>query len=91
MVIITYNILVVLAGSPASVGVSTADMAKRLQIEQWKSQILRNLNMFVSRVRLVVHNLPSTLKDDKLRKIVERHSPPAAVIREVFCSFNLNI
>ncbi|KAK9308407.1 hypothetical protein QLX08_001583 [Tetragonisca angustula] len=73
---------VVLAGSPASMGVSAADMTKRLQIEQWKSQILRNLNMFVSRVRLVVHNLPPTLNDDKFRKIFERHSPPAAVIRE---------
>lgn len=59
-------------------------MSKRLQIEQWKSQILRNLNMFVSRVRLVVHNLPATLNDDKFRKIIERHSPPTAVIREVF-------
>ena len=66
-------------------------MAKRLQIEQWKSQILRNLNMFVSRVRLVVHNLPPTLNDDKFRKIFERYSPPTAIIREVFYSFNLNI
>ncbi|XP_034195510.2 RNA-binding protein 28 [Osmia lignaria lignaria] len=74
---------VVLAGSPSSVGVSAADMAKRLQIEQWKSQILRNLNMFVSRVRLVIHNLPATLNDDKLRKIVEQHSPPNATIKEV--------
>lgn len=59
-------------------------MAKRLQIEQWKSQILRNLNMFVSRVRLVVHNLPSTLDDFKFRKIFECHGPPTAIIREVF-------
>lgn len=59
-------------------------MAKRLQIEQWKSQILRNLNMFVSRVRLVVHNLPSTLDDFKFRKIFEHHGPPTAIIREVF-------
>ncbi|XP_076231608.1 RNA-binding protein 28 [Calliopsis andreniformis] len=73
---------VILAGSPAAVGVSATDMAKRLQLEQWKSQILRNLNMFVSRVRLVVHNLPPTLDDVKLRKIFERHSPPKAVVRE---------
>ena len=73
---------VVLAGSSAAVGVSATDMSKRLQIERWKSQILRNLNMFVSRVRLVVHNLPATLNDDKFRKILERHSPPTAVIRE---------
>lgn len=65
-------------------------MAKRLQIEQWKSQILRNLNMFVSRVRLVVHNLPPTLDDFKFRKIFERHSLPTAIIREVFIRENLN-
>ncbi|CAD1472099.1 unnamed protein product, partial [Heterotrigona itama] len=80
---------VVLAGSPASIGVSVADMAKRLQIEQWKSQILRNLNMFVSRVRLVVHNLPLTLNDDKFRKIFEHHSPSTAVIREARVMRNL--
>lgn len=40
--------------------------------------------MFVSRVRLVVHNLPSTLDDFKFRKIFERHGPPTAIIREVF-------
>lgn len=74
---------VILAGSPASVGVSATDMAKRLQIEQWKSQILRNLNMFVSRVRLVIHNLPPTLDDIKFKKIVEQYSPRNAVIKEV--------
>ena len=73
---------VIMAGSPAAVGVSAADMAKRLQIEQWKSQILRNLNMFVSRIRLVIHNLPATFDDAKLRKVVERYGPPNAVIRE---------
>lgn len=40
--------------------------------------------MFVSRVRLVVHNLPSTLDDFKFRKIFEHHGPPTAIIREVF-------
>lgn len=73
---------VIMAGSAAASGVSAADMAKRLQIEQWKSQILRNLNMFVSRTRLVIHNLPPTLDDTKFRKIVERHGPAEAIIRE---------
>ncbi|KZC14342.1 RNA-binding protein 28, partial [Dufourea novaeangliae] len=80
---------VILAGSPAATGVSAADMAKRLQIEQWKSQILRNLNMFVSRTRLVVHNLPPALDDVKLRKIFERHGPPNAIIREARVMRNL--
>ncbi|KAK2581868.1 hypothetical protein KPH14_002331 [Odynerus spinipes] len=73
---------VVMAGSPAAVGVSATDMAKRLQLERWKSQILRNLNMFVSRVRLVVQNLPPSLDDAKLREIFKKYSNPKAIIRE---------
>ncbi|XP_076619291.1 RNA-binding protein 28 [Colletes latitarsis] len=80
---------VILAGSPAAFGVSAADMAKRLQIEQWKSQILRNFNMFVSRARLVVHNIPPSLDDAKLRKIFEKYGPPNAIIREARVMRNL--
>ncbi|XP_015599445.1 RNA-binding protein 28 [Cephus cinctus] len=72
----------ILAGSPAANGVSASDMAKRLQMEQWKSQMLRNLNMFVSRVRLVIHNLPATLDDTKLRQIMKNHAGPKAIIKE---------
>ncbi|XP_066591352.1 RNA-binding protein 28 [Prorops nasuta] len=73
---------VVFAGSPAARDVSAADMSKRLQLENWKSQILKNLNMFVSRVRLVVHNLPPTVDDTRLRQIFKKHSGSKAVIRE---------
>lgn len=73
---------VITAGSPAAVGVSATDMAKRLQLERWKSQILRNLNMFVSRVRLVVQNLPASLDDAKLRLIFKKYGGPKAIIRE---------
>lgn len=45
--------------------------------------------MFVSRIRLVIHNLPATLNDAKLRKIVEQHSPPNASIKEVYLNFNI--
>uniref|UniRef100_A0ABM1J0J7 RNA-binding protein 28-like n=1 Tax=Polistes dominula TaxID=743375 RepID=A0ABM1J0J7_POLDO len=73
---------VITAGSPAAVGVSATDMAKRLQLERWKSQILRNLNMFVSRIRLVVQNLPASLDDAKLRLIFKKYGGPTAIIRE---------
>ncbi|XP_014477465.1 PREDICTED: RNA-binding protein 28 isoform X2 [Dinoponera quadriceps] len=72
----------VLAGSSAAAEVSVSDMAKRLKLEQWKSQMLRNLNMFVSRVRLVVHNLPLNLDDAKFRQLFKNHSGPKAVIKE---------
>lgn len=83
--IISYIIfvLVILAGSPAAKGVSASDMARRLQLEQWKSQMLRNLNMFVSRTRLVIQNLPPTCDDQILRQLIKKHSGPKAVMTEV--------
>ncbi|XP_034948872.1 RNA-binding protein 28 [Chelonus insularis] len=73
---------VIVAGTPAAVGVSATDMKKRLQLEQWKSQMLKNLNMFVSRIRLVVHNLPENVDDAMLRKIFKKYSGPKAIIQE---------
>ncbi|CAH2004988.1 unnamed protein product [Acanthoscelides obtectus] len=73
---------VILAGSKAAHGVSPTDMAKRLQIEQYKTQVLRNLNMFISRERLIVHNLPSTWDDKKLKLLFQKHAGEGAVIIE---------
>lgn len=72
-----------LAGSPAAAEVSVTDMEKRLKLEQWKSQILRNLNMFVSRVRLVIHNLPDSFDDMKLKQLFKNHSGLKSIIKEV--------
>ncbi|XP_011500807.1 PREDICTED: RNA-binding protein 28 [Ceratosolen solmsi marchali] len=80
---------VVFAGSAAAQDVSASDMAHRLQLEQWKSQMLRNLNMFVSRVRLVIHNLPESTDDAKLRQLFKNHSNPKAVITEARVMRNL--
>lgn len=57
-------------------------MAKRLQIEQYKTQMLRNLNMFISKERLVVHNLPPSWNDKKLRVLFLKYGGPGAVIKE---------
>ncbi|XP_058806860.1 RNA-binding protein 28-like isoform X2 [Phymastichus coffea] len=73
---------VILASSPAAQDVSASDMARRLQLEKWKSQMLRNLSMFVSRVRLVIHNLPPSMDDSKLRQLFKKYSNPNAVITE---------
>uniref|UniRef100_A0A1B6CES8 RRM domain-containing protein n=1 Tax=Clastoptera arizonana TaxID=38151 RepID=A0A1B6CES8_9HEMI len=73
---------VILAGTQAALGVSQSDMQRRLQLEQWKTQMLRNLNMFVSRGRLIVHNLPPSYDDAKLRNLFKKHAGPKAVIRE---------
>lgn len=60
----------VLAGSAAADGVSATDMAKRLRLEQVKSSMLKNLNRFISRDRLTIHNLLETYDDEKMRKMV---------------------
>lgn len=62
------------AGSKAAEEVSPGDMAKRLRLEQIKTQMLRDLNRFVSRERLTVHNIPESYDSDKLRRVVEMHT-----------------
>ncbi|XP_060530240.1 RNA-binding protein 28 [Cylas formicarius] len=73
---------VILAGTKAAEGVSVSDMAKRLQLEQYKTQMLRKLNTFVSRERLVIHNLPPAWDDNKLKMLVKKYAGEGAVIKE---------
>lgn len=80
---------VILAGSPAAEGVSEGDMAKRLQLENWKTQTLKNLNKFVSSNRLAVHNIPPFIDDDKLRQIFKDNAPKGSVITEARVMRNL--
>ncbi|XP_030754169.1 RNA-binding protein 28 [Sitophilus oryzae] len=80
---------VILAGTKAAEGVSQSDMTKRLQIEQYKTQMLRNLNTFVSRDRVVVHNLPATWDDRKLNMLFKKHGGKDAVVREARIMRNL--
>lgn len=60
----------VLAGSSAADGVSATDMSTRLRLEQIKSSMLKNLNRFISRERITIHNIPETYDDEKMRKMV---------------------
>lgn len=62
------------AGSKAAEEVSPGDMAKRLRLEQIKTQMLKDLNRFVARERLTVHNIPEAYDADKLRRVVEMHT-----------------
>ncbi|XP_030646630.1 RNA-binding protein 28 [Chanos chanos] len=57
------------AGTTAAEGVSEADMAKRARFEELKRQKLKDINVFVSKTRLCVHNLPKSLDQKKLRKL----------------------
>ncbi|XP_043205263.1 RNA-binding protein 28-like [Amphibalanus amphitrite] len=69
-------------GSRAAEGVSRADINKRIGLEKWKTKMLRNLGMFVSPVRLCVHNLPVDWDDGRLRKLFQQHAPAGAQITE---------
>lgn len=60
----------VIAGSAAGNGVSATDMSQRLRLEQMKASMLKNLNRFISRDRLTIHNLPDNYDDEKMRKMV---------------------
>jgi len=71
-------------GTLAAEGVSKADMTKRTQLNRWKKNVLKDLNMFVSPLRLCVRNLPNHLtKDAALRVIIKKHcNDPNAKVTE---------
>ncbi|CAB3363081.1 Hypothetical predicted protein [Cloeon dipterum] len=73
---------VILAGSTAAKGVSAEDMSYRLRLEQSKSQMLRNLSMVISPLRLAVHNLPDNYSDQSLRNAFKKHAPAGSKITE---------
>ncbi|EDW92587.1 RNA-binding protein 28 [Drosophila yakuba] len=59
----------IMSGAKAADGVSASDMAKRHELEQVKTQVLKNLNRFVSRNRLSIHNLPQNYDNEKLKQM----------------------
>uniref|UniRef100_A0A8C4NJ41 RNA binding motif protein 28 n=1 Tax=Eptatretus burgeri TaxID=7764 RepID=A0A8C4NJ41_EPTBU len=56
-------------GTLAAKGLSEADLAKRARFEQMNRKRLRNLNIFVSRTRLCVHNIPKSVDDRQFKQI----------------------
>ncbi|KPM08203.1 RNA-binding protein 28-like protein, partial [Sarcoptes scabiei] len=56
--------------SPAAVGVSQNDLKKRLMLEEKKRKLLRNLHYFISDRRLCIHNLPPSMNDRNLKKLI---------------------
>ncbi|XP_055920927.1 RNA-binding protein 28 [Eupeodes corollae] len=64
----------IMTGSKSAEGVSQSDMNRRHKLEQIKNQVLKNLNRFVSRNRLSIHNLPLTYDNENLRNMVITHT-----------------
>ncbi|XP_064629377.1 RNA-binding protein 28-like [Lineus longissimus] len=56
-------------GTAAAEGLSKADLAKRMKVENVKRQKLKDGNVFVSKTRLCVRNIPPTVDDQALRKV----------------------
>ncbi|XP_078139213.1 RNA-binding protein 28 isoform X2 [Centroberyx gerrardi] len=56
-------------GTKAAEGVPEADMAKRVRFEEVKRTKLRDINVFVSKTRLCVHNLPKSVDNKKLKAL----------------------
>jgi len=56
-------------GTEAAKDVSQADLTKRATIDGNKRRKLKDQNVFVSSVRLCVHNLPTTVTDKQLRTV----------------------
>jgi len=56
-------------------------MNKRLELEQWKSQVLKNLNMFVARNRLIIHNLPANMDNKTLKDLFTKYTHTKAVLK----------
>ncbi|XP_022227726.2 RNA-binding protein 28 [Drosophila obscura] len=64
----------IMSGSKAADGVTASDMTKRHELEQMKTQVLKNLNRFVSRNRLSIHNLPYNYGDEKLKQMAQTYT-----------------
>ncbi|GFP84641.1 RNA-binding protein 28 [Phtheirospermum japonicum] len=56
-------------GMPAAEGVSASDMSKRKKLHEDKISKLQSPNFRVSRTRLIVYNVPKTMKEKELRRL----------------------
>ncbi|XP_073149549.1 uncharacterized protein [Henckelia pumila] len=59
----------IMKGTPAAEGVSEKDMSKRQNLYEKKMTKLRSPNFRVSRTRLIVYNVPTTMKEKDLKKL----------------------
>uniref|UniRef100_A0A8C5GZG8 RNA-binding protein 28 n=1 Tax=Gouania willdenowi TaxID=441366 RepID=A0A8C5GZG8_GOUWI len=73
------------AGTQAAEGVSEADMTKRTRFEELKRAKLKDINVFVSKNRLCVHNLPKSVDNKKLRALCLQASKRAKGVHIIEC------
>ncbi|XP_036373537.1 RNA-binding protein 28 [Megalops cyprinoides] len=73
------------AGTKAAEGVSAADMTKRARFEEMKRVKLRDINVFVSKTRLCVHNLPKSVDTKQLRALSLKAAGTGKAVRVSEC------
>ncbi|XP_053572304.1 RNA-binding protein 28 [Bombina bombina] len=56
-------------GTKAAEGLSAEDLAKRARFTETKREKLKSHNIFISKTRLCVHNIPKSVDDQKLRQL----------------------
>ncbi|KAE8616870.1 hypothetical protein XENTR_v10008909 [Xenopus tropicalis] len=72
-------------GTKAAEGLSPEDLAKRARFEEIKRQKLKCQNIFVSKTRLCVHNIPKSVDDKKLRQLFLTASGGGSSVRIKEC------
>ncbi|KAL1208177.1 Serine/arginine-rich splicing factor SC35 [Cardamine amara subsp. amara] len=60
----------ILDGTPAAQGVSAEDMDKRRRLHENKMKKLQSPNFHVSRTRIVIYNLPKSMNQKQLHKLL---------------------
>ncbi|CAL8376181.1 unnamed protein product [Arctogadus glacialis] len=73
------------AGTKAAEGVPEADMVKRTRFEEVKRSKLRDINVYVSKTRLCVHNLPKSVDNAKLKDVCFQALSRARGVRITEC------
>ncbi|KAH9602356.1 hypothetical protein KSS87_020021 [Heliosperma pusillum] len=78
----------ILEGTPAAEGVSAEDLAKRQTLQQKKMTKLQSPNFHVSKTRLIIYNLPKSMRPKELKKlcidaITSKASKQTPVIRQI--------
>ncbi|EFP07564.1 hypothetical protein CRE_26346 [Caenorhabditis remanei] len=69
-------------GTAAAAGMSKEDATKRERIAEAMRKKLENTNMFISPVRLCIHNLPQKINDAKLKELAQKSTSAGSLITE---------
>ncbi|XP_039006896.1 RNA-binding protein 28-like isoform X2 [Hibiscus syriacus] len=78
----------IVEGTPAAKDVSASDMEKRKTLHEKKMTKLQSPNFHVSRTRIVIYNLPKSMKENELKQlcidaVTSRATKQIPVIRQI--------